>query len=131
MFSSLLCAPDIALDNIYECAEAMSLGVAMNTSLEENLLSNFQAMFNVEDSYLLLASTNTVDVIFYCLIIKLELCDGIHYIAKHFEYVALTGFYQSTAHDRLKMQIECIELLPYSLYIELNIRLAKTRELKV
>ena len=40
LFSSLIGAPDIALHNIYECAEAMSLDIAMNTALEENLLSN-------------------------------------------------------------------------------------------
>ena len=50
LFSSLLGAADIALHNIYECAEAVSLDVAMNTALEENLFSNFPAIFNVEDS---------------------------------------------------------------------------------
>ena len=50
LFSSLLGAADIASHNIYECAEAVSLDVAMNTSLEENLFSNFPAIFNVEDS---------------------------------------------------------------------------------
>ena len=98
-FSSLLGAADIALQNIYECAEAMSLDVAMNTTMEENLFSNFPAIFHVEDSYLPSASTNTVDGIFYCLIIKVDLCDRIHYIARYFEYGAFTGFYQSTAHE--------------------------------
>ena len=106
----------------------MSLDVAMNTALEENLFSNFPAILNVEDSYLSLASTNTVDDIFYCLIIKVDLCDGIHYIARYFEYGAFTGFYQSTAHEKIKMQIECTELLPYSVYTEQDISLEKTRE---
>ena len=75
-----------------------------------------------------IASTNTVDGIFYCLIIKVDLCDGIHYIARYFEYGAFTGFYQSTAHEKIKMQIECIELLPYSIYTEQGISLEKTRE---
>ena len=127
-FSSLLGAADIALQNIYECAEAMSLDVAMNTTMEENLFSNFPAIFHVEDSYLSLASTNTVDGIFYCLIIKVDLCDGIHYIARYFEYGAFTGFYQSTAHEKIKMQIECNELLPYSAYTEQDISLEKTRQ---
>ena len=64
LFSSLLGTVNFALHNIYECAEAMSLDVAMNTALEENLFSNFSAIFNVEDSYLSLASTSTVDGIF-------------------------------------------------------------------
>ena len=106
----------------------MSLDLAMNTALEENLFSNFPAIFNVEDSYLSSALTNTVDGIFYCLIIKVDLCDGIHYIARYFEYGALTGFYQSTEHEKIKMQIECIELLPYSVYTEQDISLEKTRE---
>ena len=75
-----------------------------------------------------IASTNTVDGIFYCLIIKVDLCDGIHYIARYFEYGAFTGFYQSTAHEKIKMQIECIERLPYSIYTEQGISLEKTRE---
>ena len=99
MFSSLLGAADIALYNIYESAEAMSLDVAMNTALEENLFSNFPAIFNVEDSYLSLASTNTVDVIFYCLVIKVDLCDGIHCIPRYFEYGAFTGLYQWKNQD--------------------------------
>ena len=72
-----------------------------------------------------IASTNTIDGIFYCLIIKVDLCDGIHYIARYFEYGAFTGFYQSTAHEKIKMQIECIELLPYSVYTEQGISLEK------
>ena len=63
-----------------------------------------------------IASINTVDGIFYCLIIKVDLCDEIHYIARYFEYGAFTGFYQSTAHEKIKMQIECIELLPLCLH---------------
>ena len=128
MFSSLLVATDIALHNVYECAEAMSLDVAMNAALEENLFSNFHANFNVEDSYLSLASTNTVDGIFYCLIIKVDLCDGIHYIVRYIEYGAFTGFYQYSAHEIIKMQIKCIEILPYSVYTEQDISLEKTRE---
>ena len=58
LFSSLLGAADIALHNVYECAEATSLDVAMNTTLEDNLFSNLPAIFNVEDS------TNIVDGIF-------------------------------------------------------------------
>ena len=106
LFSSLLGAADIALYNIYECAEAMSQDVAMNTALEENLFSNFPAIFNVEDS--IIASTNTVDGIFYCLIIKVDLCDGIHYIARHFEYGAFTGFYQSTAHEKSRCKLNVL-----------------------
>ena len=128
LFSSLSGATDIALHNIYECAEAMSLDVAMSTALEENLFSNFPAIFNVEHSYLSLASTNTVDGIFYCLIIKVDLCDGIHYIARYFEYDVFTGFFQSTTHEKIRMQIECIELLPYSVYTEQDISLEKTRQ---
>ena len=75
-----------------------------------------------------IASTNTVDGIFYCLIIKVDLCDGIHYIARYFEYGAFTGFYQSTGHEKIKMQIEWTELLPYSVYTEQGISLEKTRE---
>ena len=128
LFSSLLGAADIALHNIYECAEAMALDVAMHTALEENLFSNFPAIFNVEDSDLSLASTNTVDGIFYCLIIKVYLCDGIHHIARYFEYGAFTGFYQSTAHEKIKMQIEFIKLLSCYVYTEQDISLEKTRE---
>ena len=106
----------------------MSLDVAMNTALEENLFSNFSAIFNVEDSYLSLASTSTIDGIFYCLIIKVDLSDGMHYIARYFEYGAFTGFYKSIAHEKIKMQIECIELLPYSVYTEQDISLEKARE---
>ena len=130
-FHLFLGTVNIALHNIYECAEAMSLDVAMNIALEENLFSNFSAIFNVEDSYLSLASTNTVDGIFYCLIIKLDLCDGIHYIARYFEHGAFTGFFKSIAHEKIKMQIECIELLPYSFYTEQDISLEKTRELQL
>ena len=39
-FLSLLGAADIALHDIYERADAISQDVAMNTALEENLLSN-------------------------------------------------------------------------------------------
>ena len=120
-FSSLLGAADIALNNIYECAEATSLDVAMNTTLEKNLFSNLPAIFNVKDS------ANIVDGIFNCLIIKVDLYDGIHYIARYFEYGAFTGFYQSTAHEKIKMQIECIELLPYSVYTEQGISLEKNK----
>ena len=127
-FSSLLGAADIALHNFYERAEAISLDVAMNTALEENRFSNFPAIFHVDDSYLSLASTNTVDSVFYCFIIKVDLCDRIHYIARYFEYGAFTGFYQSTAHEKIKMQIECNELLPYSAYTEQDISLEKTRQ---
>ena len=105
----------------------MSLDVAMNTALGENLSSNFPASFHVEDSYLSLASTNTVDGIFYCLIIKADLCDGQHYIARYSEYGAFSSFYQSTAHEKMKMQIECNELLLYSVYTEQDISLEKTR----
>ena len=111
-FSSLLGAADIALHNFYERAEAISLDVAM----KENRFSNFPAIFHVDDSYLSLASTNTVDSVFYCFIIKVDLCDGIHYIARYFEYGAFTGFFQSTVHEQIKMEIECNELLSYSLY---------------
>ena len=76
-------------------------------------------------SHLSLASTNTVDSIFYCLIIKVDLCNGIHYIARYFEYGAFTDFYQSIAHEKIKMQIECNELLPYSLYTEQDVSLEK------
>ena len=55
---------DIALHNIYKCAEVMSLDVAINTALEENLFSNFPAIFNVKESYLSCASTNAADGIF-------------------------------------------------------------------
>ena len=54
LLSSILGAADIALHNIYECAEAMSHDVAMNIALEENLFSNFPAIFNVE------VSTNSI-----------------------------------------------------------------------
>ena len=88
----------------------MFLDVAMDTTLEENLFTNFPAIFNMEDSYSPLRSTNTVDVNFYCFAIKVDICDRIHYIERYFEYGALTGFYQSTAHEKIKMQIEFIEL---------------------
>ena len=94
----------------------MSLDVAMNTTLEENLFYNFPAILHVEDSYLSLVSTNTADGIFHCLIIKVDLWEGIHYIARYFEYDAFTGFYQSTANEKIKIQIEWEELSPYSVY---------------
>ena len=47
-----------------------------------------KSFFNVEDSYLSLASTSTDDGIFYCFFIKADLWDGIHYIARYFEYGA-------------------------------------------
>ena len=88
IFLSLLGAADIALHNLYERAEAMSLDVVMNIALKENIFSNFPAIFNVQDSYLSLAPTSTVDGIFYCFFIKADLWDGIHYIARYFEYGA-------------------------------------------
>ena len=81
------------MHNIYECAEGMSLDVVMNTALEENLFLNFSGIFNVEESYLSLASTSAIDGIFYCLIIKVDLCDRINHIARYFEYDALPAFY--------------------------------------
>ena len=131
LFLFLLGAVDVALHNIYECGEAMSLDVAMNAALEENLFSNAPAMFNVEDSYLSLASDNTADGIFYCLVMKVDLSDRSYYVARYFEYGSFIGFYQSTAHKKIKEQIECIKLLPYCVYTEQDISLEKTRCLKL
>ena len=109
----------------------MSLDVAINTTLEENLFSNAPAMFNVEDSYLSLASASTADGIFYCLIMKIDFSDKTYYVARYFEYGTFTGFYQYAAHEKIKEQIDCIELLPYCVYTEQDISLEKRRDLKL
>ena len=104
----------------------MSLDVAMNTASEENLLYNFPAIFNMKDLHLPLESANTVDGFFCCLVIKVDLRDTRYYIARYFEYGSFSGFYQSTACEKIKMQIECIELLPYCVFTEYDISLKKT-----
>ena len=52
-------------------------------------------------------------------------------MARYFEYSAFTGFYQSTAHEKIKTQIECIGLIPYSVYTGQEISLEKARELQL
>ena len=109
----------------------MSLDVAINAALEENLFSNAPAIWNVEDSYLSLASASTADGIFYCILIKVDFSDKTYYVARYFEYGTFTGFYQSTAHEKIKKQIDCNELLPYCVYTEEDINLEKRRGLKL
>ena len=82
----------------------------------------------LEDSLLDLTSSNPVDGIFYCWMkasigdsMKVSIGDLLH-VAKVFEYGAFVGFFSSKGHDTLKEYQQLDQLLPYSVYVEIDVK---------
>ena len=80
----------------------MSLEVDITEALQANLYKSNPALFVAEDALLSLASTDTVDGIFYAVVLKVALEESEVFVARYFEYGAFHEFFKSMAHSKLK-----------------------------
>ena len=90
--------------------------------LKKNSLQKNPHVINLEDNLLDLASSNAVDGIFCCCLVKVSILDKSLNVARFFEYGAFAGFSRSKGHDTLKECLQQDQLLPYSVYIEKDVQ---------
>ena len=75
-----------------------------------------------------MASSNAVDGIFYFCSMKVSLEDKSWHVAKFFLCGAFARFFWSKGHDTLKEYLQLDQLLPYSVYVEKDVKANKERD---
>ena len=85
-------------------------------------------IINLEDSLLNFTSSNAVDGIFYCCSMKITIRDKLMQVARFFEYGAFAGFFSSKGHNTLKEYLQLDQLLPYSVYVEEDVKANRERD---
>ena len=90
--------------------------------IEKEFFTKNPHVINLEDNLLDLASSNAVDGIFCCCLVKVGILDKSLNVARFFEYGAFAGFSRSKGHDTLKECLQQDQLLPYSVYIEKDVQ---------
>ena len=84
-------AINIALHNSHKCNEVILLEISVSSSTQKGYFKKQCYLISAEDSLLSLASTKTVDGIFYCSVLKTPVDDRDLYIARYSEYAAFNG----------------------------------------
>ena len=82
----------------------------------------------LEDSLLDVTSSNAVDGIFYCCSMKINIGNKLLHVARFFEYGAFAGLFSSKGHDTLKEYLQLDQLLPYSVYVEKDVKANRGRD---
>ena len=77
-----------------------------------------------------MTSSNVVDGIFYCCSMKISIGDKSLHVARFLEYGAFTRFSSSKVHDTQKEYLQLDQLLPYSVYVEKDVKANKEWEMK-
>ena len=107
----------------------MQLYVQLSDHLiESEFFSKNPHVINLENSLLNLTSSNAVDGLFYCCLMKISIGDKLLQVARFFEYGAFAGFLSSKGHDTLKEYLQLDQLLPYSVYVEKDVKANKERD---
>ena len=81
----------------------------------------------LEDSPLDVTSSNAVDGIFYCCSMKINIGNKLLHVARFFEYGAFAGLFSSKGYDTLKEYLQLDQLLPYSVYVEKDVKANRER----
>ena len=107
----------------------MQLYVQLSDHLiESEFFSKNPHVINLENSLLNLTSSNAVDGLFYCCLMKISIGDKLLQVARFFEYGAFAGFLSSKGHDTLKEYLQLDQLLPYSVYVEKDVKANRGRD---
>ena len=107
----------------------MQLYVQLSDHLiESEFFSKNPHVINLENSLLNLTSSNAVDGLFYCCLMKISIGDKLLQVARLFEYGAFAGFLSSKGHDTLKEYLQLDQLLPYSVYVEKDVKANRGRD---
>ena len=96
--------------------------------IESEFFSKNPHVINLENSLLNLTSSNAVDGLFYCCLMKISIGDKLLQVARFFEYGAFAGFLSSKGHDTLKEYLQLDQLLPYSVYVEKDVKANRGRD---
>ena len=107
----------------------MQLYVQLSDHLiESEFFSKNPHVINLENSLLNLTSSNAVDGLFYCCLMKISIGDKLLQVERFFEYGAFAGFLSSKGHDTLKEYLQLDQLLPYSVYVEKDVKANRGRD---
>ena len=119
----------IALTNIGKSSNNISLEVSLSDCFTEtDFFKTNPCVINVEDALFYLGSSNEVDGIFYCCVMRVDLAHTSVAIARFFECGAFNGYFSNKSHPSLKEQLQPDELLPYLTYIEKDVEANKQRD---
>ena len=105
----------------------MQLYVQSDHLIESKFFSKNPHVINLEDSLLDLTLSTAVDGIFYCCSMKISIGDKLLHVARFFEYGAFAGLFSSKGHDTLKEYLQLDQLLPYSVYVEKDVKANRER----
>ena len=96
--------------------------------IESEFFSKNPHVINLENSLLNLTSSNAVDGLFYCCLMKISIGDKLLQVERFFEYGAFARFLSSKGHDTLKEYLQLDQLLPYSVYVEKDVKANRGRD---
>lgn len=121
---------ETAISNINKCSKAITVEVEMANFLQKTYFSSSNPLFNTEDRLLALASSQISDEIFFCCVLKIQMEKPI-YIARHFEYGTFENFYKDNVHSQLKSMFDLVELLPYKVYTNDDVKAKRERDISL
>ena len=92
----------------------MLLESSLSSSVWKGYFKKQCFLISAESSLLSLASTKTVDGIFYCSVLKTPVDDRDLYIARYFEYSTFNGYFENVVSNDLKQSLDIIAYCIYT-----------------
>ena len=113
------------MKNILKCTDGISIEADITDKLQHGYFGAKCPLYTLEDNLLSLASSETIDGVFFCCVIYGSTDDAVP-IARFQEFGAFSGFYWSVMHAKLKEKFN-ENVFPYKTYTSQDVEMESKR----